>query len=461
MQCKMAATRCMLALLLIGTLVSVGVPLIQQAEAQSLNVTFWFNSNPCCQDKSNGITLSISNPNPNQVFITGASIKFEWRQTPYTWSGNTGITTGNKGTVFIPFDVPKNAMASKQTYQIIISYSYEGSSDSWTGGGSDFEVKYCESTDYMVIAIVIIAVIALIVAIIVAYLYIKKKPVVQVRQEIRQEVVEPESPPTRIKLPGSGGGPSDTRVSGYAAPSSATAVVRGPAVVPQTAVVGGGASITMPNGQTKAFGNEIILGRADFEGMISQELQAKISRNHCKIWSSKGAYYLEDGYMGQPSTNSTFLNGKDIAGKGPQSLKDGDTIKLATAAEVKVKLSGDASRTVIGGATSSTTMKTTVQPQAELYWEDKKTTWPITGEFVLGREHFRGKLPDDRLNRISAKHCRIFTERSTLYIEDGYQGVPSTNGTKLNGLDIRGLGKSQLKKGDMIAVGDVATLEVR
>lgn len=84
----------------------------------------------------------------------------------------------------------------------------------------------------------------------------------------------------------------------------------------------------------------------------------------------------------------------------------------------------------------------------------------VPDSLVLGRDDFKGLVREEEINLVSRKHMRIFREGSIYFVEDGHAGQPSSNGTKLNGRDIAGLGKQPLRDGDTILVGDVLDLVV-
>lgn len=72
-------------------------------------------------------------------------------------------------------------------------------------------------------------------------------------------------------------------------------------------------------------------------------------------------------------------------------------------------------------------------------------------EETFGREYFFDSIPDHDLQYIGRQHFKIITLDDGLYIDD----QNSENGTKLNGEEIKGLGKRKLKDGDEILVADV------
>ncbi|MFQ6060511.1 MAG: FHA domain-containing protein [Thermoplasmata archaeon] len=84
----------------------------------------------------------------------------------------------------------------------------------------------------------------------------------------------------------------------------------------------------------------------------------------------------------------------------------------------------------------------------------------VVDSLVLGREDFKGLVRDEEINLVSRKQMRIFREGNIYFVEDGHAGQPSSNGTKLNGQDVTGMGKQPLRDGDTIVVADVLDLVV-
>jgi hypothetical protein len=85
---------------------------------------------------------------------------------------------------------------------------------------------------------------------------------------------------------------------------------------------------------------------------------------------------------------------------------------------------------------------------------------PITGTTKeFGRADFEPYIPKEVASLISRRHFLItFSPRDkTFYIED----VGSTNGTLLNGSEIRGKGKMPLKEGDVISPAGVLNLRFK
>lgn len=85
---------------------------------------------------------------------------------------------------------------------------------------------------------------------------------------------------------------------------------------------------------------------------------------------------------------------------------------------------------------------------------------PVSDQLVLGREDFKGLTREEEVNLISRKQMRIFREGNVFFVEDGHAGLPSSNGTKLNGEAIENKGKQPLRDGDKILVADVLDLVI-
>lgn len=75
----------------------------------------------------------------------------------------------------------------------------------------------------------------------------------------------------------------------------------------------------------------------------------------------------------------------------------------------------------------------------------------------VGREMFERVLPRDNSLLISREHLQVTQEAGNYYIED----MKSTNGTRLNGEDIKGKGRRQLRNGDEINFGEQITVKVK
>ncbi|MBN1160559.1 MAG: FHA domain-containing protein [Dehalococcoidales bacterium] len=75
----------------------------------------------------------------------------------------------------------------------------------------------------------------------------------------------------------------------------------------------------------------------------------------------------------------------------------------------------------------------------------------------IGRDDFTNVASTDALNYVSSHHCRITMEAGKYFIED----LQSANGTKVNGADISGKGKQELKDGDRIDLAATVSLTFR
>ena len=64
----------------------------------------------------------------------------------------------------------------------------------------------------------------------------------------------------------------------------------------------------------------------------------------------------------------------------------------------------------------------------------------------LGRHDFEKFIPQEHVPYISRQHINLWYEDGQYYVEDR----SSTNGTKINGTDIKGTGRHQLADGDAI-----------
>jgi len=81
---------------------------------------------------------------------------------------------------------------------------------------------------------------------------------------------------------------------------------------------------------------------------------------------------------------------------------------------------------------------------------------------TFGRQDFMNYIPESEYKYISRKQFTIFKENEKFFIQDGGEEDGkwkySTNGTKLNGLEIKGAGKKELKDNDKILVADTIEL---
>jgi len=113
-----------------------------------------------------------------------------------------------------------------------------------------------------------------------------------------------------------------------------------------------------------------------------------------------------------------------------------------------------------GSATSTAATSTAGDPGASTSVTEAppaKLVMPDGGEMLLagntrtlGRQDFEKLLPGDRASFISRQHINVWYEDGKYYIED--RG--STNGTRINGADIRDSGRQALVDGDVIELAD-------
>jgi hypothetical protein len=83
---------------------------------------------------------------------------------------------------------------------------------------------------------------------------------------------------------------------------------------------------------------------------------------------------------------------------------------------------------------------------------------PLAGNVMtLGRRDFEGMVPPDKVSYVSRNHITIGAESGQYYIVD----QNSTNGTKLNDAEIKGMGKKWLRDGDKINVAGAAEFTFR
>lgn len=74
---------------------------------------------------------------------------------------------------------------------------------------------------------------------------------------------------------------------------------------------------------------------------------------------------------------------------------------------------------------------------------------------IFGREEFvRFLSPDEGKYITRAEHIKITFEEDKYYVQDD----KSTNGTKLNGDEIKGMGRKEIKNNDSIVLADVLTV---
>ncbi len=84
------------------------------------------------------------------------------------------------------------------------------------------------------------------------------------------------------------------------------------------------------------------------------------------------------------------------------------------------------------------------------------TAMPVIGG-AMGRRNFQALTSPDMAGTISRQHLRITFEDRRYFIED----LGSTNGTRLNGSEIRGNGKRPIEDGDDIEVAGALKMTFR
>lgn len=91
--------------------------------------------------------------------------------------------------------------------------------------------------------------------------------------------------------------------------------------------------------------------------------------------------------------------------------------------------------------------------QATLLMPDGSNLSFTSGESI-GRTNLARFINTEEASWISRNHFSITLDGAKYFIED----VNSLNGTKLNGIDIKGMGRQEIKDGDTITVADVLSL---
>jgi pSer/pThr/pTyr-binding forkhead associated (FHA) protein len=189
-------------------------------------------------------------------------------------------------------------------------------------------------------------------------------------------------------------------------------------------------------------------GRDDFKNEVSSEDLQHISRKHFKITRLGVDFFIEDC----GSKGGTRLDGTEIKGKGRQRLREGSVITLPVGLTLRFS-------TIKVGITMMPTLIETKRRElipknaasAKLILPDKQEIEINEKEREFGREDFKDAVPIEKLRFISRKHFKITRVNEEFYIED----IGSTNGTMLNGEEIKGLGVRKLKNGDEILVAKI------
>ena len=123
--------------------------------------------------------------------------------------------------------------------------------------------------------------------------------------------------------------------------------------------------------------------------------------------------------------------------------------KAARSSGTRAGTSTSAAATVSAGDPGSST-SVTEAPPAKLVMPDGSEMLLAGNTRSFGRQDFEKLLPGDRVSFISRQHINVWYEDGKYYIED--RG--STNGTRINGSEIRGSGRQALVDGDVIELAD-------
>ena len=98
-----------------------------------------------------------------------------------------------------------------------------------------------------------------------------------------------------------------------------------------------------------------------------------------------------------------------------------------------------------------------VQPVAKLVLPTMKEIIISEIEKAIGRSDFLEIIPAEDAKYISREHLKIIFENGRYYILD----EKSANGTKLNGVEIRGRGKKEVNNNDEIVLANTVWLKFR
>jgi uncharacterized protein YpmB len=142
-----------------------------------------------------------------------------------------------------------------------------------------------------------------------------------------------------------------------------------------------------------------------------------------------------------------------------QAEKDDPKTRIRAPAQHASYQGSNATQVVGAGGAGAATMVTAPGGGLEVLFP-KGSKKIVTNEMVIGREDFAHLLDASVLPRISKSHLRIYKEGGNYFIEDGYRGKASTNGTKLNGREIRGSGPQQIVSASTISLSDVVDLQL-
>jgi len=119
-----------------------------------------------------------------------------------------------------------------------------------------------------------------------------------------------------------------------------------------------------------------------------------------------------------------------------------------SAASTSTAATSTAATSTAGDAGPSTSV--TEAPPAKLVMPDGSEMLLAGNTRTLGRQDFEKLLPGERSSFISRQHINVWYEDGKYYIEDR----SSTNGTRINGSEIRGNGRQALVDGDVVELAD-------
>ncbi|MBN1162075.1 MAG: FHA domain-containing protein, partial [Dehalococcoidales bacterium] len=109
-----------------------------------------------------------------------------------------------------------------------------------------------------------------------------------------------------------------------------------PAPTPPTVRVARGKLLLPDNSEIQLTEAAKDIGRDDFTSLASPDNLKYVSRQHCRITTESGRFFIED----LQSANGTKVNGVEIADKGRQELKEGDVIELASLVRITFRTGG-------------------------------------------------------------------------------------------------------------------------
>jgi hypothetical protein len=96
-------------------------------------------------------------------------------------------------------------------------------------------------------------------------------------------------------------------------------------------------------------------------------------------------------------------------------------------------------------------------PQSKLILPDKSEINLTSQEITIGRNEIEKAISPAQLTYISRQHFKIKFDSGNYYIMDSN----SSNGTMVNGIDIRGIGWQELKSEDRIDMADMISIKFR